>query len=86
VVVLVATIAAVVSYMYVATLALHYGQPPLAAYLLPLSIDRTATAASLVLPRTARNLSNLAVSSAGLARNRCPQFRLSAAHLILHVQ
>jgi Protein of unknown function (DUF2637) len=38
-VLLVAAIAAVVSYMHVATLALHYGQPPLAAYLLPLSID-----------------------------------------------
>jgi hypothetical protein len=32
---LVATIAAVVSCMHVATLALAYGQPQLAAYLLP---------------------------------------------------
>ena len=38
-VLLVAAIAAVVSYLHVATLALRYGQPPLAAYLLPLSID-----------------------------------------------
>src|SRR5262249_44485716 len=53
-VLLVATIAAVVSYMHVATLALHYGQPPLAAYLLPLSIDGMVATSSLVLLRAAR--------------------------------
>jgi hypothetical protein len=53
-VLLVATIAAVVSYMHVATLALRYGQPPLAAYLLPLSIDGLVASSSLVLLRAAR--------------------------------
>jgi hypothetical protein len=53
-VLLVAAIAAVVSYMHVATLALHYGQPPLAAYLLPLSIDGLVATSSLVLLRSAR--------------------------------
>jgi hypothetical protein len=53
-VLLVAAIAAVVSYLHVATLALHYGQPPLAAYLLPLSIDGLVATSSLVLLRAAR--------------------------------
>ena len=63
-VLLVATIAAVVSYMHVATLALHYGQPPLAAYLLPLSIDGMVATSSLVLLRSAR----AGVSAPWLAR------------------
>lgn len=63
-VLLVAAIAAVVSYMHVATLALHYGQPPLAAYLLPLSIDGMVATSSLVLLRAAR----AAVSAPWLAR------------------
>ena len=53
-VLLVAAIAAVVSYMHVATLALRYGQPPLAAYLLPLSIDGLVASSSLVMLRAAR--------------------------------
>jgi Protein of unknown function (DUF2637)/Winged helix-turn-helix DNA-binding len=53
-VLLVAAIAAVVSYMHVATLALAYGQSPLAAYLLPLSIDGMVATSSLVLLRSAR--------------------------------
>jgi hypothetical protein len=63
-VLLVAAIAAVVSYMHVATLALHYGQPPLAAYLLPLSIDGMVATSSLVLLRAAR----AGVSAPWLAR------------------
>ncbi len=63
-VLLVATIAAVVSYMHVATLALAYGQPPLAAYLLPLSIDGLVATSSLVLLRSAR----AGVSAPWLAR------------------
>jgi DNA-binding CsgD family transcriptional regulator len=63
-VLLVAAIAAVVSYMHVATLALHYGQPPLAAYLLPLSIDGLVATSSLVLLRSAR----AGVSAPWLAR------------------
>jgi Protein of unknown function (DUF2637)/Winged helix-turn-helix DNA-binding len=63
-VLLVATIAAVVSYMHVATLALAYGQPPLAAYLLPLSIDGMVATSSLVLLRSAR----AGVSAPWLAR------------------
>jgi uncharacterized protein DUF2637 len=53
-VLLVAAIVAVVSYMHVVTLALHYGQPSLAAYLLPLSIDGMVATSSLVLLRSAR--------------------------------
>jgi Protein of unknown function (DUF2637)/Winged helix-turn-helix DNA-binding len=63
-VLLVAGIAATVSYMHVATLALAYGQPPLAAYLLPLSIDGMVATSSLVLLRSAR----AAVSAPWLAR------------------
>ena len=68
-VLLVAAIAAVVSYMHymhVATLALDYGQPPLAAYLLPLSIDGLVATSSLVLLRSAR----AGVSAPWLARTR----------------
>jgi hypothetical protein len=53
-VLLVAAIAAVVSYMHVATLALRYGQPPLAAYLLPLSIDGMVATCSTVMLRAAQ--------------------------------
>ena len=63
-VLLVATIAAVVSYMHVATLALHYGQAPLAAYLWPLSVDGMVATSSLVLLRSAR----AGVSAPWLAR------------------
>ena len=63
-VLLVAAIAAVVSYMHVATLALDYGQPPLAAYLLLLSIDGMVATSSLVLLRSART----GVSAPWLAR------------------
>ena len=63
-VLLVAAIAAVVSYMHVATLALRYGQPRLAAYLLPFSIDGMVATSSLVLLRSAR----AAVSAPWLAR------------------
>jgi Protein of unknown function (DUF2637) len=63
-VLLVATIAAVVSYMHVATLALHYGQPPLAAYLLSPSIDGMVATSSLALLRSAR----AGVSAPWLAR------------------
>jgi hypothetical protein len=63
-VLLVAAIAAVVSFMHVATLALHYGQPSLAAYLLPLSLDGMVATSSLVLLRSAR----AGVSAPWLAR------------------
>ena len=53
-VLLVAAIAAVVLYIHIEHLALTHGQTALAAYLLPLSIDGTVAAASLVLLRTAR--------------------------------
>jgi hypothetical protein len=53
-VLIVAAIAAVVSYDHIARLALGYGQPPLAAYLLPLSIDGMVATSSLVLLRAAR--------------------------------
>lgn len=53
-VLLVAAIAAIVSYLHVASLALRYGQPRLAAYLLPISIDGLVAVASLVMLRAAR--------------------------------
>ena len=53
-VLLVAAIAAVVSYLHVASLAIRYGQPPLAAYLLPISIDGLVATSSLVMLRAAR--------------------------------
>jgi hypothetical protein len=53
-VLLVAAIAAIVSYIHVASLALRYGQPRLAAYLLPISIDGLVAVASLVMLRAAR--------------------------------
>jgi hypothetical protein len=53
-VLVVAAIAAVVSYLHVASLAIRYCQPPVAAYLLPLSIDGLVAVASLVMLRAAR--------------------------------
>ena len=63
-VLLVAAIAAVVSYIHVAALALRYGQPPLAAYLLPISIDGLVAVSSLIMLRSARS----GVSAPWLAR------------------
>lgn len=53
-VLLVAGIAAVVSFQHIQHLALTHGQTSLAAALLPLSIDGTVAAASLVMLRAAR--------------------------------
>lgn len=53
-VLVVAAIAAVVSYLHIAKLALTYGQEPVAAYLLPLSIDGVVATSSLVMLRAAR--------------------------------
>ena len=53
-VLVVATVAAAVSYVHVATLAIRYGQPTLAAYLLPISIDGLVATSSLVMLRAAR--------------------------------
>jgi hypothetical protein len=63
-VLLVAAIAAVISYLHIVRLALEYGQEPLAAYLLPLSIDGMVAASSLVMLRSARS----GVSAPWLAR------------------
>lgn len=52
-VLLVAAIAAVVSCLHIVRLALAYGQEPLAAYLLPLSIDGMVATSSLVMLRAA---------------------------------
>jgi len=51
---LVAAVAAIVSYIHVASLAIRYGQPPIAAYLLPVSIDGLVATSSLVMLRAAR--------------------------------
>jgi hypothetical protein len=53
-VLLVAAIAAVVSFVHIERLAVAHGQTALAAYLLPVSVDGTVAAASLVMLRAAR--------------------------------
>jgi len=53
-VLVVAGIAAVISFVHIAHLALTHGQTMLVAMLLPLSIDGTVAAASLVMLRSAR--------------------------------
>ena len=53
-VLLVAAIAAVISFVHIERLAVTHGQSALAAYLLPLSIDGTVAAASLAMLRAAR--------------------------------
>ncbi len=53
-VLLVAVIAAVVSFVHIEHLAAAHGQTALAALLLPLSVDGTVAAASMVLLRAAR--------------------------------
>ncbi len=53
-VLLVALIAAVISFVHIEHLALTHGQTELAAVLLPVSIDGTVAAASLVMLRAAR--------------------------------
>jgi hypothetical protein len=53
-VLLVASIAAVVSFVHIQRLAVTHGQTELAAYLLPVSVDGTVAAASLVMLRAAR--------------------------------
>ena len=69
-VLLVAAIAAVISYVHIERLAVTHGQTALAAYLLPLSIDGTVAAASLAMLRTAR---------AGLGAPRLARFMLGLA-------
>jgi len=57
-VLLVAAIAAAISFVHIESLAVRYGQPLLAAYLLPVSIDGTVAVSSLAMLRAARlNLS-----------------------------
>ncbi len=53
-VLVVALIAAIVSFVHIASLALTHGQTDLAAYLLPISSDGTVAASSLVMLRAAR--------------------------------
>ena len=69
-VLLVAAIAAVISYVHIAHLAVTHGQTALAACLLPLSIDGTVAAASLAMLRAAR---------AGLGAPRLARFMLGLA-------
>lgn len=63
-VILVAAIAAAVSFLHIRDVAIRYGQPPLAAYLLPVSVDGLVTVCSVALLRAAR----LGLSAPGLAR------------------
>ena len=63
-VLLVAAIAAVIGFQHVVALAVRYGQPVLAAYLLPVSIDGLVAVSSLVMLRAART----GVSAPWLAR------------------
>jgi Protein of unknown function (DUF2637) len=53
-VLLVAAIAATVSFLHIGRLAVQLGQPPLAAWLMPLSVDGTVCAASAALLWAAR--------------------------------
>jgi Protein of unknown function (DUF2637) len=53
-VLVVASCAAVVSYLHIETLALRYGQPKVAAYLIPVLTDGAVAVASLVMFRSAR--------------------------------
>lgn len=69
-VLLVAAIAAVISYVHIEHLAVTHGQSALAAYLLPLSIDGTVAAASLAMLRAAR---------AGLGAPHLARFMLGLA-------
>lgn len=66
----VAAVAAVVSFLHIEALALAHGQPFVAAVLLPLSIDVTVVASSLVMLRAAR---------AGIAAPRLARFMLVLA-------
>jgi hypothetical protein len=63
-VLLVAAIAATVSFVHIESLAVRYGQPRLAAWLLPVSIDGTVAVSSLAMLRSAR----AAVTAPWLAR------------------
>lgn len=63
-VLLVAIIAAIVSFIHIDHLAVTHGQTSLAAYLLPVSIDGTVAASSLVMLRAAR----LSLPTPALAR------------------
>lgn len=71
-VLLVAAIAAVVSFVHIQQVALEHGQTELAAFLLPFSIDGTVVAASSAMLRAAR---------AGLATPRMGRFMLTLAVL-----
>ncbi len=53
-VLLVAAIAAAISFVHIESLAIRYGQPRLAAWLLPVSIDGTVAVSSLAMLRSAR--------------------------------
>lgn len=53
-VLLVAAIAAAISFVHIESLAIRYGQPVLAAWLLPVSIDGTVAVSSLAMLRSAR--------------------------------
>ena len=66
----VAVIAAVVSFVHIEHLAAVHGQTTLTAYLLPLSIDGTVVAASMVMLRAAR---------AGMDTPRLARFMLGLA-------
>ena len=69
-VLLVAVIAAIVSFVHIQHLAITHGQTALAATLLPVSIDGTVVAASMVMLRAAR---------AGLATPWLARFMLGLA-------
>ena len=54
-VLVVASIAAVISFEHISHLALTYGQPAVAAYLMPISVDGVVTTSSLAMIRSARS-------------------------------
>lgn len=66
-VLIVAAIAAVISFEHISALALKYGQPALSAYLMPLSVDGLVTVSSLAMFRSARaGLGSPVIARAGL--------------------
>jgi Protein of unknown function (DUF2637) len=77
----VAAIAAVVSFLHIERLAATYGQPPLAAWLLPVSVDGTVAAASLAMLWAARtSLSTPVLARAMLALGVLATLAANAAY------
>src|SRR6266571_4097851 len=78
-VLVVAAIAAVISYQHIQHLAITHGQTRLSAALLPISIDGTVAAASLVMLHAARAGLSTLVPPPSASASSCPSCSASAA-------